>query len=57
MFDNELTSQQAADRLGVSRPWLVQNLKSARMVGNRRRYLVDDVDDFGATLEFPSEDA
>ena len=47
MFDNELTSQQAADRLGVSRPWLVKNLKPARMVGNQRRYQINDVDTFG----------
>ena len=51
MLSNELTSQQAADRLGVSRPFVVKNLKPWRKVGNLNRYLIDDVDAFAATLE------
>ena len=47
----ELTSQQAADRLGVSRPWLTARLKPHRTVGNRRRYRTEDVDAFGNTLK------
>ena len=47
----ELTSQQAADRLGVSRPWLTARLKPHRMVGNRSRYRIEDVDAYGASLE------
>ena len=50
MYDNELTSQQAADRLGVSRPWLVKNLQPWRKIGNRRRYRIGDVDALGDTL-------
>ena len=47
----ELSSQQAADRLGVSRPFLMANLKPYRMVGNRSRYRIEDVDAYGASLE------
>ena len=47
----ELSSQQAADRLGVSRPWLTARLKPHRMVGNRRRYLTADVDAYGDTMK------
>lgn len=50
MFDNELTSQQAADRLGVSRPFVTKHVRPYRMVGNRYRYLVDQVDAFAETL-------
>lgn len=45
--DRELTSQQAADLLNVSRPHVVQLAKSGRlphrMVGNRHRFRIGDV--------------
>lgn len=45
--DRELTSQQAADLLNVSRPYVVQLAKSGRiahrMVGNRHRFRIADV--------------
>ena len=45
--DRELTSQQAADLLNVSRPHVVQLAKSGRlphrMVGNRHRFRLADV--------------
>ena len=50
MLPNELSSQQAADRLGVSRPFVVKHLKTSRKVGNRRRYQLNDVDEFGAAM-------
>ena len=48
--ETELTSQQAAARIGVSRPYLCANVKAWRMVGNRRRYRPEDVDAHAVTL-------
>ena len=45
-----MTSQQAADRIGVSRPWLVRHLAPTQMVGNRRRFSPEDLAAFVAGL-------
>ena len=50
MLTDELTSQEAADLVGVSRPFLVKNLRPYRMIGNRRRYRRADVVAYGLSL-------
>ena len=50
MLPDEMTSQQAADLLGVSRPFLVTNLQAYRKVGNRSRYLRTDVVEFARRM-------
>ncbi len=49
-----LTTQQAADRLGVSRPFLVARIDAgdlpSRRVGNRRQVTAEAVSSYAASL-------
>jgi len=49
--DDEITSQQAADLLNVSRPYVVKlardDVLHARMVGNRHRFSRAEVIEYG----------
>ncbi len=48
--DTELTSQEVADLLNVSRPYVVKLAREGRlphkMVGNRHRFLLSDVQEY-----------
>ena len=47
---DELTSQQAADRIGVSRPFLLSQLTPYRRVGVKARYRPADVAEYAQAL-------
>ena len=53
--DTELTTQQAADYLNVSRPYLIRLLNQGalayRMVGTHRRIKFSDLRDYSEALE------
>ncbi|HUO38419.1 MAG TPA: helix-turn-helix domain-containing protein [Mycobacterium sp.] len=53
-----LTTQQAADLLGVSRPTVVRLIKSgelaAERIGNRHRLVLDDVLSYGGPADSAS---
>lgn len=57
----EMTTQQAADLLGVSRPFLIKQLEegklSYRMVGSHRRILFKDLMEYKRTMDAARRDA
>jgi excisionase family DNA binding protein len=60
-IDTELTSQEAADLLNVSRPHVVKLAREGRLshklVGNRHRFLLSDVQEFDRLSRLEREDA
>ncbi|MAY75280.1 MAG: DNA-binding protein [Phycisphaerae bacterium] len=58
---SELSTQQAADMLGVSRPFIVKAIEEgrlpARRVGPRRRIAVEELVAYGAREDQASQDA
>lgn len=58
---SELSTQQAADLLGVSRPFVVKEIEEgrlpARRVGARRRVAVEELVAYRARLQHASQDA
>jgi excisionase family DNA binding protein len=59
--DRELTTQQAADFLGFSRPFIIKQIGlralSCRMVGRHRRLRMEDLIRFKEQLEWEIEEA
>jgi excisionase family DNA binding protein len=59
--DTELTSQEAADLLNVSRPHVVKLAREGqlphRRVGNRHRFLLSDIQEFGRVSRIERERA
>jgi excisionase family DNA binding protein len=60
-LNNELSSQEAAEQLCVSRQWLINQAEAGqiafRKVGSHRRFLLLDVLNFAASLERQSLEA
>ncbi|WP_185447443.1 helix-turn-helix domain-containing protein [Kribbella qitaiheensis] len=60
-WDTELTSQEAADLLNVSRPYVVKLAREGKIphvrVGNRHRFLLSDIQEHGRRQRLDREQA